>query len=90
MWAQIGRWPANRELERTIPQIHFAENKEVIKLPLCLRHIVAHEAVILEQAIQAREIIYGEWYQDRLATVTHPMAARALCISFPALLTSFG
>ena len=55
-----------------------------------MRHIVAHEAVKLEQAIQAREIKYGEWYQDGLATVTLPMASRALSISFPALLTSFG
>ena len=58
-----GRWPANREVERTIPQIHVAENTETIKLPLGLRHFVAHEAVILERAIQARETTYGGWYQ---------------------------
>ena len=33
-WDQIGRWPVNREVERTIPQVHFAENIEIIKLPL--------------------------------------------------------
>ena len=91
-WDQIGRWPANREVERTIPQINFAENTEIVKLPLGLRHIVAlvaHEAVTLEQAIQSREMTYGEWYQDGLATVSLPMAARELSISFPALLTSF-
>ena len=40
----------------------------------------------MEQTIQAREITYGEWYQDRLATVTLP----ALSVIIPALLTSFG
>ena len=44
VWDQIGRWPDKRELERTIPQIHLAENTENNKLPLGLRHIVAHEA----------------------------------------------
>ena len=90
VWDQIGRWSANREVGRTIPQVHFAENTEINKLPLGLRHIVAHEAVTLERAKQAREITYGEWYQYRLATDTLPMAARALSVSFPALLTSFG
>ena len=51
VWDQIGKWPANREVERTIPQIHFAENTGIIRLPLGLRHIVAHEAVTLDQAI---------------------------------------
>ena len=90
MLDQIGRWPANREVERTIPQVHFAKNTEMIKLPLGLCHIVAHEAAISERAKQAREITYGYLYQDRLATVTLPMAARALSFSFPALLTTFG
>ena len=90
VWDQIGRWPLNREEERTIPQIHFTDNTDINKLPLGLRHIVAHEAVNLDQAIQAREITYGEWYHDRLAAVTLQMAARALSVSFPALLTSFG
>ena len=89
MWDQIGRWAANREVEPTIPQVHFAENTEIIKVHLGLRHIVANEAVTLEQAKQAREITYNEWYQDRLVTVTLPMAARVLSISSPAILTSF-
>ena len=73
---QIGRWLLNREMERTVPQVHFADNTEIIKLPVGrLRHIVANEAVNLDQAIQAREITEGEWYQDRLATVTLEMAA---------------
>ena len=50
---------------------------------------MAHEAVNLDQAIQVREITYGKWYQDRLVTVTLEMAARALSLPFPALLTSF-
>ena len=90
VWDQIGRWTANREVERVIPQIHFAENTENNQLPLGLRLIVTDEAVILEQAIQAGKITYGEWYHDRLATVTLPMATRAQSISFPGLLTSFG
>ena len=81
---QIGKWPVNREVERTIPQIHFSENTEIIQLPLGLSHIVAQEAVTLDQAIQACEITYGERYQDRLATVILQMAARALSMSFPA------
>ena len=32
------------EVERTIPQIQFADNTEIIKMPLSLRHIVAHES----------------------------------------------
>ena len=90
MWDQIRRWPANREVERTIPQVHFAEGTEIIKLPLDLQHIVAQEAVVLEQAVRACELTYGEWYQTQLATVTLPTAARALSVSFTALMTSFG
>ena len=89
VWDQIGRWPA-REVERTTPQIHFAEGTEIIKQPLSLRHIVAHEAVVLEQTVQARELTYGEWYRNQLYTVTLPTAARALSVSVPALMTSFG
>ena len=36
------------------------------------------------------ELTYGGWYQTQLATVTLPTAARALSVSFPALMTSFG
>ena len=90
VWDQIGRWPANREVERTKPHIHFAESVEATRLPLGLRQIVDQEAVVLEQAVQACELIYGEWYQTQLATVTLPTAARALSVSFPALMTSFG
>ena len=81
VWDQICRLPGNREVERTIPQIHLAEGTEIIKLLLGLQHIVAHEAVVLVQAVQARELTYGEWYQNQLATVTLPTAT---------LLTSFG
>ena len=59
-------------------------------MQLGLRHIVAHEAVTLDQLVQARGVTYGDWYHDRLATVTPEMAARALSVSFQALLTSFG
>ena len=52
---QIGKWPLKREVERTVPQVHFADNTEIIKLPVGLRHIVANEAVNLNQAVQARE-----------------------------------
>ena len=61
VWDQIGKWPLNREVERTVPQVHFADMAVFIKLPLGLRHIVAHEAVNLDQAMQAREITLGEW-----------------------------
>ena len=90
VWDQIGRWPLNRKVERTIPQIQFADNTEIIKMPLCVRHIVAHEAVTLDQLVQAREITYGDWHNDRLATGTLEMVARTLSVSFHALLTSFG
>ena len=50
---QIGRWPFNCEVERTIPQIQFADSTEIIKMPLDLRHIVAHETVTLDQLVQA-------------------------------------
>ena len=90
VWDQIGRWPLSRETERTIPQMQFADNTEIIKMPLGVRHLVAQEAVHLEALVQAREATYGDWYQDRMATVTLEMAARGLSTSFPALLTSFG
>ena len=40
--------------------------------------------------VQAKEATYGDWYNDRLATVTLEIAARTLSISFHALVTSFG
>ena len=49
-----------------MPQVHYADNTEIIKLPVGLRHIVPNEAVNLDQAIHAREITYGEYSQDRL------------------------
>ena len=90
VWDQLNRWPLNREVERTIPQIQFADNTEIIKMPLSIRHIVAHEAVTLSNLVQAKEATYGDWYNDRLATVTLEMTARTLSVSFQALLTSFG
>ena len=90
VWDQIGRWPLNRELGRTIPQIQFADNPDIIEMPLVSRHIVAHEALTLDQLVQARKATYGDWYHDRIATVTSEMAARTLSVSFPALMTSFG
>ena len=90
VWDQLNRWPLNIAVERTIPQIQFADNTEIIKMPLGIRHIVAHEAVTLSSLVQAKEATYGDWYNDRLATVTLEMAARTLSVSFYALLTSFG
>ena len=78
VWGQIGRWPLNREVEHTIPQIQFADNTEIIKMPLGLRHIVANKAVTIDQLVHAREVTYGDWYHDSWATVTLEMAARAL------------
>ena len=69
VWDQLNRWPLNREVERTIPQIQFADNTEIIKMPLGIKHIVAHEAVTLSNLVQAKETTYGDWYNDRLATV---------------------
>ena len=51
-----------------------------------LRHIVAQEALILEQT---RELTNGEWYQNQLAPVTLQTAAQTLSVSFPALMTRF-
>ena len=90
VWDEIGRWPLNREVERTIPHIQIADNTVIIKMPLGLRHNVAREAVTLDQLVQTREVTYGDWYQDRLDTVTLEMAARGLSVPFQALLTSFG
>ena len=90
VWDQLNKWPLNREVERTIPQIQFADNTEIIKMPLGIRHIVAHEAVTLSNLVSAKEATYGDWYDDRLATVTLEMVARTLSVSFHALLTSFG
>ena len=91
VWDQINRWEANQEVERTIPQIHFAEGTEIIKVLLGFRHIVAQEAVTLEQTVQTtRELTYGEWDENQLAMVTLPTADRALSVSSPALMTSFG
>ena len=82
VWDQLGRWPLNREVERTIPQIQFADDSEIIKMPLGMRHIVAHEAVTLNNLVQAKEATYGDWYNDRLATVTLEVVARTLSVSF--------
>ena len=90
VWDQLNRWPLDREVERTIPQVQFADNIEIIKMPLGIRHNVAHEAVTLSSLVQAKEVTYGDWYNDRLATITLEMAARTLSVSFHALLTSFG
>ena len=90
VWDQLNRWPFNCEVEKTIPQIQFADNTEIIKKPLGIRHIVAHEAVTFSNLVQAKEATYGDWYNDRLATVTLEMTARTLSVSFQALLTSFG
>ena len=84
VWDQLNRWPLNREVERTISQIQFADNTEIIKMPLGIRHIVAHEAVTLSNLVQAKEDTYGDWYNDRLATVTLEMAAQTLSVSFQA------
>ena len=51
---------------------------------------MAQEAVVLEEAIQACELTYAEWYHVQFAMVTLPVAARWLSVSFPALMTSFG
>ena len=90
VWDQLNRWPLNREVERTIPQIQFTDNTEIIKMPLGIRHIVAHEAVTLSNLVQAKEGTYGDWHNERLATVTLEMAAQTVSVSFHALLTSFG
>ena len=51
VWDRICRWPLNSEVERTIPQIQFADNTDIIKMLLGLRLIVAHEAVTLDQLV---------------------------------------
>ena len=51
---------------------------------------MAEETVVLEQLVQACKLTYAAGYPAQLATVTLPIAARALSISFPALMTSFG
>ena len=59
-------------------------------MPLGVRHIVAYEAATVNQLVRAKEVSYGDWDNNRLATVTLEMAARTLSVSFHALLTSFG
>ena len=59
-------------------------------MPLGIWHIVAHEAVTLSNLVQPKEATYGDWYNDRLATVTLEMTPRTLSVFFQALLTSFG
>ena len=54
VWDQIGEWPLKREVERTIPQVHCADNTEIIKLPVGLMHIVANEAVNLTKLYNLR------------------------------------
>ena len=61
VWDQVAQCPGNCEVERTVPQIGFAEDTEIINLPLGLRYIVAREAVILGQEVQACERTYAEW-----------------------------
>ena len=90
VWDQLIKWPLNREVERTIPQVQFAENTEIIKMPLGIRHIVEHEAVALTKLVQEREVTFGDWYTDHLAKVTLETTAQTLSVSFHALLTSFG
>ena len=85
VWDQLGRWPLNREVERTIPQIQFADKTEIIKMPLGIRHIVAHEAVTLNNLVQAKKATYGDCCKDCLATVTLEIVARTLSVSFHAL-----
>ena len=87
---QIGRWPVNSEMERTIPQVRFASGIEIIKLPLGLRYILAREANVLKRAMQACELIYAEWYHNQLETPTLTEIPRALSVSLPALGTCFG
>ena len=65
VWGQLNRWPLNREVERTIPQVQFADNTEIIKMSLGIRHIVAHEAVTLSILVQAKDVTCGDWYNDR-------------------------
>ena len=52
VWDQIGRWPLNRDIERTIPQIQFANNTEIIKMPLGVGHLVAQEADTLNELVR--------------------------------------
>ena len=75
---------AGQRIERLSEQYRRYTSR-ITKLPLVLRHIVPQYAVVLEQDVQACELTYREWYQTELATVT-----RALFVSFPALMTSFG
>ena len=45
---QIGEWPAARTVERTIPQIRFAQGVEPVKLAVGLRHNIAAESTNLK------------------------------------------
>ena len=40
VWDQLNRWPLNLEVGRTIPQIQLADNTEIIKMPLGIKHHV--------------------------------------------------
>ena len=90
VWDQVGRWPANRELEQTILQICFAESTEIIKMPLGLRYIVPRTAVVLGQARGASSRAFSRRVVSRpICNGNLPVAARALSVSLTALMTSF-
>ena len=58
--------------------------------PVCRQHGDYQNAAGVDQLVHAKEVTYGDWYNDRLAIVTLEMADRTLSVSFHALITSFG
>ena len=52
--------------------------------------MMAQEAVVLGQAVQACQLTYAEWYHAQFATTTLPETTRALSVSLATLVTSFG
>ena len=87
---QIGAWPAARTVESTIPQVHFAAGIEPVKLPVGLRHIVAHEATNLKTEVDAAGTTYAQWYQTRFVSRTLAEIARELNCPIEAFCTSLG
>ena len=81
MMRQIGDWPPQLAMERTIPQIRFTTNIEPIKIPVGLRNFVAREAVTLKAELDAGDITYVYWYQSRM--VNRAMAERSRKLSLP-------
>ena len=89
MVRQMGDWPAQRGMDRTIPQIRFAATIDPIQLPVGLRSIIAQEAVHLKAKVEARAATYANWYRTRMVERTLGDIARELSLPLEAIATTW-